>query len=273
MSKMAASKRITTRDIVSAKGQKKLVCLTAYTAPMAELLDPHCDLLLVGDSVGMVVHGMKDTTAVTLDMMILHGQAVMRGAERSMVVVDLPFGSYEESPEQAYRSSLRIMQEVGCQAVKLEFNKHAAETISFLVERGIPVVGHVGLLPQFVNVTGGFRVTGRTNEDRTRIIENAIAVEKAGAFCVVIEGVEFSLAKEITEAVSIPTIGIGASAECDGQILVTEDMLGWFEKSPKFVRRYADAQQMISQAIDHYARDVREGTFPDASEVYQPRKS
>lgn len=268
MSKVANIKRVTTQDIVHAKGTKKLVCLTAYTAPMAEMLDDHCDLLLVGDSVGMVVHGMKDTTTVTLDMMVLHGQAVMRGSAKAMVVVDLPFGSYEQSPERAYQSSLRLIQEVGCQAVKLEFNKHAEETIAFLVDRGIPVVGHVGLLPQFVNVSGGFKVAGKTSEDRRKIIENAKAVERAGAFAVVVEGVVNDLAKEITDAVDIPTIGIGASADCDGQILVTEDMLGQFEWSPKFVRRYGNVRQSISEAIKTYASDVRDGSFPDKSEVY-----
>ena len=271
MSQVTKTKRVTTQDIVRAKGTTKLVCLTAYSTPMAEVLDEHCDLLLVGDSVGMVIHGMKDTTTVTLGMMVMHGQAVMRGSKKALVVVDLPFGSYEESPKVAYRSALRLIQEVGCQAVKLEFNKHAAETIAFLVDRGIPVVGHVGLLPQFVNVSGGFKVAGRTPDDRQKVIENAKAVADAGAFAVVVEGVVNDLAKEITDAVDIPTIGIGASAHCDGQILVTDDMLGQFEWSPKFVRRYGNLRQIVSDAAKDYAADVRDGTFPDITEVYLPK--
>lgn len=260
--------RKTTQDIVHAKGKDKLVCLTAYTAPMAELLDAHCDLLLVGDSVGMVLHGLKDTTLVTLDMMVLHGQAVMRGAKQALVVVDLPFGSYEQSPEVAYQSALRVIQETGCQAVKLEFNKHAAETIAFLVDRGIPVVGHIGLLPQFVNVKGGFKVTGKTELDRQKLIDDAVAIAEAGAFAVVVEGIVSDLAKEITDAIDIPTIGIGASVDCDGQILVTDDMLGQFDWSPKFVRRYAALRSIQSDAIQKYASDVRDGSFPDKTEVY-----
>lgn len=271
MSKTVKIHRKTTLDIVRAKGQEKLVSLTAYTTPMAELLDPHCDLLLVGDSVGMVLHGLKDTTAVTLDMMILHGQAVMRGSQNALVVVDLPFGSYEESPEMAYRSSLRVIQEVGCQAVKLEFNKHAAQSIQFLVDRGIPVVGHIGLMPQFVNVSGGFKVVGRTKDERKQVIDNAIAVAEAGAFAIVVEGIVSDLAKEITDAVKIPTIGIGASGDCDGQILVTEDMLGLFDWSPKFVREYADVRTTTSKAIAHYAADVRSGSFPSELELYLPK--
>ncbi len=271
MSLARKNRRKTTVDIVRAKGRENLVCLTAYTAPMAEALDPHCDLLLVGDSVGMVLHGMKDTTTVTLDMMILHGQAVMRGAEKALVVVDLPFGSYEESPEVAYRSSLRVIQEVACQAVKLEYNHQAPETIRFLVERGIPVVGHIGLLPQFVNISGGFRVVGRTDDERKRVIDSAIAVAEAGAFAVVVEGVVCDLAKDITAAVDIPTIGIGASADCDGQILVTDDMLGQFAWSPKFVRRYADIRGATATAIERFATDVRNGTFPGEAEMYLPK--
>ncbi len=271
MSKVLKPHRKSVLDIVGAKRQEKLVCLTAYTAPMAELLDPHCDLLLVGDSVGMVLHGLKDTTTVTLEMMIMHGQAVMRGAESAFVVVDLPFGSYEESPEMAYRASLRVIQEVGCQAVKLECNKQSAQSIEFIVERGIPVCAHIGLRPQFVNVSGGFRVVGRTEEERTQVIESAIEMANAGAFAIVVEGVVSDLAQEITDAVSVPTIGIGASSACDGQILVTEDLLGVFDWSPKFVRRYADSRGLISDAISRYAEDVRSASFPGAAEVYEPK--
>lgn len=270
MSQVSREKRTTVHDIVLSKGKKKLVCLTAYTSPMAEIMDPHCDILLVGDSVGMVLHGLKDTTAVTLDMMVLHGQAVMRGAHKSLVVVDLPFGSYEQSPEVAYQSSVRLIQEVGCQAVKLEFNKQAAETTSFLVERGVPVVGHVGLRPQFVNINGGFKVVGKTKESWQEVIDSAVAMAKAGAFAIVIEGVVKGLAKEITDAIEVPTIGIGASAECDGQILVTDDMLGMFDWSPKFVRRYADIRSTIAASIQQYASDVRDETFPADAEVYFP---
>lgn len=268
MSKMLQSERRSVQDILGSKGKEKLVCLTAYTAPMSELLDTHCDLLLVGDSVGMVLHGMKDTTQVSLDMMIMHGQAVMRGSQKALVVVDMPFGSYEESPEAAYRSALRIIRETGCQAVKLEFNKHAAETTAFLVERGIPVVGHIGLRPQAVKISGGFKVVGKTEESRTVELRCAKELEQAGAFAIVVEGVAADLAKQITDAIDVPTIGIGASAECDGQILVTDDMLGLFEWTPKFVRRYADLRSEINQALRHYADDVRSGAFPATAEMY-----
>ncbi|NQW00062.1 MAG: 3-methyl-2-oxobutanoate hydroxymethyltransferase [Rhodospirillales bacterium] len=272
MSVTTQTTRKTTLDIIKAKGKQKLVCLTAYSTPMAEILDPHCDLLLVGDSVGMVLHGMKDTTTVTLDMMVLHGQAVMRGSEKALVVVDLPFGSYEQSPEIAYQAALRLIREVGCQAVKLEVTRHAAKTIAFLVERGIPVAAHIGLLPQSVNVSGGFRIAGKTPEDRQKLIDDAIAVADAGAFCVVIEGIVNDLAKEITDAVAIPTIGIGASVECDGQILVTDDMLGQLAWSAKFVRRYAELRETSAKAVARYAADVRSGSFPDKSEVYYSKK-
>jgi len=248
------------------------VCLTAYTAPVAELLDEHCDLLLVGDSVGMVVHGLPNTVGVTLEMMILHAQAVMRGSRRAMVVVDMPFGSYEGTPEKAYENAVRIMKETGAQGVKVEAGPTVPETIEHLVKRGIPVMGHVGLRPQSVLVDGGFKAKGKTNEERSRIMDEAAVTASAGAFAVVIEGVAEDLASDITRAIDAPTIGIGASAGCDGQILVTDDMLGLFDWTPKFVRRYADLRGEISKAVQGYAEDVRARRFPAQAETYFSKK-
>jgi len=255
-------------DIHARKGGTPIVCLTAYTAPVAELLDEHCDLLLVGDSVGMVVHGLPNTVGVTLEMMILHGQAVMRGSRRAMVVIDMPFGSYEGSAEAAYANAARLMKETGCQAVKVESGPAVVDTIDYLVKRGIPVMGHVGLRPQSTLVDGGFKAKGRTSEERDRILEEARQTAAAGAFAVVVEGVAEGLAREITEAISAPTIGIGASAGCDGQILVTDDMLGLFDWTPKFVRRYADLRGEIGRAAAAYAEDVRARRFPGPAEIY-----
>jgi 3-methyl-2-oxobutanoate hydroxymethyltransferase len=268
MSRHTDVRRLTAPDITARKGGEPVVCLTAYTAPMARLLDPHCDLLLVGDSVGMVVHGLPNTVGVTLDMMILHGQAVMRGAERAMVVVDMPFGTYEASPEAAYANAARLLKETGAQAVKVESGPSIAATIKFLVDRGIPVMGHVGLRPQAVNVDGKFKAKGRTEEERKKVLAEALAADAAGAFAIVVEGVDESLAPEITAAVQAPTIGIGASAQCDGQILVTDDMLGLFEWTPKFVRRYGDLKSVVDQAVAAYAADVRSRRFPAAAETY-----
>ncbi len=268
MSRYTSVQRFTAPDIRARKGGEPVVCLTAYTAPMARLLDAHCDLLLVGDSVGMVVHGLPNTVGVTLDMMILHGQAVMRGAERAMVVVDMPFGTYEGGPEIAYANAARVLKETGAQAVKVESGPSIAATIAFLAERGIPVMGHVGLRPQAVNVDGKFRAKGRTGEERAKVLAEARAADAAGAFAIVIEGVDESLAPEITASVKAPTIGIGASAHCDGQILVTDDMLGLFEWTPKFVRRYADLKSLVDQAASAYAADVRSRRFPAAAETY-----
>lgn len=263
-----AVKRLAAPDIAARKGKTPIVCLTAYTAPMAEILDEHCDLLLVGDSVGMVVHGLPNTVGVTLEMMILHGQAVMRGSKRAMVVVDMPFGSYEGSPQVAYENAARVMKETGAQAVKVEAGPAVVENIDYLVKRGIPVMGHVGLRPQAVLVDGGFKAKGKHNEERQRILDEAHATAEAGAFAIVVEGVAEGLARDITQAVGVPTIGIGASAGCDGQILVTDDMLGLFDWTPKFVRRYADLRGEISQAIARYAEDVRERRFPGPAEIY-----
>lgn len=235
---------------------------------MAAILDSHCDILLVGDSVGMVVHGLPNTVGVTLEMMILHGQAVMRGSQRAMVVVDMPFGSYEGAKEAAYANAARVMKETGASAVKVEAGIELADTIAYLVARGIPVMGHVGLRPQAVMIDGGFKAKGRCVAERQRILDDARATEKAGAFAIVVEGVAEALARDITQSVGIPTIGIGASAGCNGQILVTEDMLGLFEWTPKFVRRYADLGVEIDRAIGHFADDVRAGRFPGPEEIY-----
>ena len=261
-------RRVTAPDIAARKGATPIVCLTAYTAPMAEILDDHCDLMLVGDSVGMVVHGLPNTVGVTMEMMILHGQAVMRAARRAMVVVDMPFGSYEGAPEEAYANAARLMKETGAQAVKLESGPTIVETIEYLVKRGIPVMGHVGLRPQAILVDGGFKAKGKAGDERARILAEAKATAEAGAFSIVVEGVAEGLAREITDAVSVPTIGIGASAGCDGQILVTDDMLGLFDWTPKFVRRYGDLRGEISKAVAAYADDVRARRFPGPAEIY-----
>jgi 3-methyl-2-oxobutanoate hydroxymethyltransferase len=261
-------RRVSAPDITARKGREPIVCLTAYSTPMAELLDEHCDLLLVGDSVGMVVHGLPNTVGVTLEMMILHGQAVMRGARRAMVVVDMPFGSYEGDAQTAYANAARIMKETGAQAVKVESGPTVPETIAYLVQRGIPVMGHVGLRPQSVLVDGAFKAKGRTPDERARVLDEAKATAAAGAFCLVVEGVAESLAGEITRQVDIPTIGIGASSACDGQILVVDDMLGLFDWTPKFVRRYADLRGEIGRAVAAYASDVRGRQFPGAGETY-----
>ncbi len=268
MSRHAEVRRLTAPDIRARKGAEPIVCLTAYSAPMADLLDPHCDLLLVGDSVGMVVHGLPNTVGVTLDMMILHGQAVMRAARQAMVVVDMPFGSYEASPEIAFANATRVMKETGCQAVKVESGPAVADTIAYLVARGIPVMGHVGLRPQAVNVDGRFRAKGRDDGERDRVLAEARAADAAGAFAIVVEGVAEDLGREVTAIVAAPTIGIGASAGCDGQILVTDDLLGLFDWTPKFVRRYADLKSIINEAARAYAADVRARAFPGDAETY-----
>ncbi|WP_213272762.1 3-methyl-2-oxobutanoate hydroxymethyltransferase [Hyphomonas sp.] len=272
MSKQTRTARKTVKDIAAAKGATPLVMLTAYDAPTAAILDPHCDLLLVGDSLGMVVHGLPSTVGVTMEMMILHGQAVMRGSSQAMVVVDMPFGSYETNADQAFLNAARIMKETGCQAIKIESGAYAAGQIAHLVERGIPVMGHIGLRPQAINVDGGFRAKGRTEDERERVLAEARAAADAGAFCIVIEGVAEDLAAAITAEVSCPTIGIGASASCDGQVLVTQDMLGLFDWTPKFVRRYADLREAIDMAAAEYAADVRARRFPGTAETYSLRK-
>ena len=247
-----------------------IVMLTAYTMRMAQLLDPHCDLLLVGDSLGQVIYGLPSTVPVTLDMMCNHGAAVVRGSWHSLVAVDMPFGSYEASPEQAFASAARVMKESGCAAVKLEGGEAIAPTIDFLSKRGIPVIGHVGLTPQAVNQLGGYGARGRSEAEASRILADAKAVADAGAFCIVIEGVLEALADELTAAVPVPTIGIGASARCDGQVLVTEDMLGMFERTPRFVKRYDDLTTRITDAVQSYAGEVKTRAFPTDAETYRP---
>ena len=265
-------KRITVPDIRARKGGEPIVVLTAYDAPTAALMDSHCDVLLVGDSLGMAVHGLTSTVGVTLEMMILHGQAVMRGAKRALVVIDMPFGSYEAGVETAYANAVRVMKETGAQAIKVESGPTAPATIDYLVKRGIPVMGHVGLLPQSINIDGTFKAKGREEGERARILQSARDTADAGAFAVVIEGVAEGLAREITEAIDKPTIGIGASAACDGQVLVSSDMLGLFDWTPKFVRKYADLRGVIDQAVATYADDVRARRFPAEVETYFSKK-
>lgn len=255
-------------DIRARKGGTPLVSLTAYTTPMADIMDAHCDFVLVGDSVGMVLHGLPSTLGVTMDMMILHGRAVKRGLRQAMMVVDMPFGTYEESPGQAFRNAARMMAETEAAAVKLEGGVAMAPTIAFLVARGIPVMAHIGLTPQSINTLGGYKVQGR-GDAAAKLMDDARAVADAGAFAVVLEKVPQSLANEITEAVDIPTIGIGASAGCDGQILVVDDMLGLFTRfKPKFVKRYGTLGEQAEAAIQAYASDVRARTFPAAEHVF-----
>ncbi len=254
---------VTVPDLAARKGATPIVCLTAYTTPMARLMDAHVDVMLVGDSLGMVVYGMETTLGVSVDMMINHGQAVMRGAEHACVVVDLPFGSYQESPAVAYRTASRVLAETGCDAVKLEGGVEMAETVAFLAARGVPVMGHVGLKPQSVKSMGGFAVQGKGDDAARRVIEDAKAIAAAGAFSIVVEGTMEPVARAITSAVPVPTIGIGASAACDGQVLVTEDILGLFaDFTPKFVKRYAELAPEIEQAVKAYADEVRSRAFP-----------
>jgi 3-methyl-2-oxobutanoate hydroxymethyltransferase len=260
--------RLTAPDIRARKGGEPIVCLTSYHAHTARIVDAHCDVILVGDSLGMVMHGLETTVPVTLEMMILQGHAVMRGSKRALVVVDMPFGSYETSKEQAFTNAARVMKETGCGAIKVEGGKRMAETIAFLTERGVPVMAHVGLTPQAINTIGSFRAQGRDETDWARIEEDAISVSQAGAFSVVIEAVAEPLARKLTSAVSIPTIGIGASPACDGQILVLEDMLGLSPRVPKFVKRYGTLGPGIEKAVADYAAEVRSRAFPGPEHVY-----
>jgi len=271
----APMKRLTVPAIQRRKAggvtAEPLVMLTAYTARQAQLLDPHCDLLLVGDSLGQVIYGLPSTLPVTLDMMVAHGAAVVRGSYHSVVVVDMPFGSYEASPQAAFASASRIMAETGAAAVKLEGGQAMAETIAFLSQRGIPVMAHIGLTPQAVNALGGYAARGRSDEEHAKIMADGEAVAAAGAFAVVIEGVVEPIAVALTRSLAIPTIGIGASAQCDGQVLVTEDMLGMFERVPRFVKRYGDIAGMIGDTAAQYAAEVRERSFPGPEQTYQPK--
>jgi 3-methyl-2-oxobutanoate hydroxymethyltransferase len=275
----APMKRLTVPAIRARKGPRDsggvtaepLVMLTAYTVRMAQILDPHCDILLVGDSLGQVIYGLPSTLPVTLDMMCAHGAAVVRGSYHSVVIVDMPFGSYEGSPQQAFANASRVMAETGCAAVKLEGGVAMAETIAFLSARGIPVMGHVGLTPQAVNQLGGYAARGRSQAEYARILDDAKAVSQAGAMGMVLEGVVDTLADTVAATVDVPVIGIGASAKCDGQVLVTEDMLGLFERTPRFVKRYAAMADFISEAAAAYAADVRARTFPTADQIYKPK--
>lgn len=248
-----------------------IVMLTAYTARQAQLLDPHCDLLLVGDSLGQVIYGLPSSVPVTLEMMAAHGAAVVRGSYHSVVVVDMPFGAYEASPRQAFDNAARLLKETGCAGVKLEGGEAMAETVAFLVARGIPVVGHVGLTPQAVNVLGGYNARGRSDAEAAKIVSDAKALDQAGAFAIVVEGVVEPIAIEVTKSTSCPIIGIGGSAQCDGQVLVAEDMLGMFERVPRFVKRYAEVAETISEAAARYAAEVRARTFPGTEQTYQPK--
>lgn len=276
MSVQSTIRRKTSADIRARKNGEPVVMLTSYHAHTAALVDRYCDVILVGDSLGNVMHGFETTLPVTLEMMILQGHAVMRGSKQSLVVVDLPFGSYEASKEQAFHSAARVLKETHCGAVKLEGGERMAETIAFLTERGIPVMAHIGLTPQSINALGSFRSQGREEAEAIARGENMVgpiqkdarAVAQAGAFSVVVEAVAEPLARRITETIDIPTIGIGASAACDGQVLVLEDMLGLSEWVPKFVRRYGKLGPMIEEAIQGYANDVRSRAFPGPENVY-----
>lgn len=267
----APMKRLTIPAIRDRKGKEPLVMLTAYTVRMAQLLDAHCDMLLVGDSLGQVIYGYPSTLPVTLDMMIAHGAAVVRGSYHAVVVIDMPFGSFEESPEAAFRSASRVMAETGAAAIKMEGGEAMAPTVRFLSERGIPVMGHVGLTPQAVNALGGYGARGKTNAEHAKIIADARAIAEAGAFSMVVEGVLEPLARAVTAEVSCPVIGIGASNQCDGQVLVAEDMLGMFERTARFVKRYDDLAGRISAAVETYAADVRSRAFPGPEQVYAAR--
>jgi 3-methyl-2-oxobutanoate hydroxymethyltransferase len=264
-------KRLTVPAIRQRKGGEPLVMLTAYTVRMAQLLDPHCDMLLVGDSLGQVIYGLPHTVAVTMEMMCAHGAAVVRGSYHAAVVVDMPFGSYEASPELAFTNAARLLKETGAAAIKLEGGSVLAPTVEFLTRRGIPVMTHVGLTPQAVNILGGYGVRGRSEIEAQTIIDDAVAHADAGAFAMVIEGVLEPIAIEITNRVACPTIGIGASALCDGQVLVTEDMLGLFDRVPRFVKRYHEMANEISEASQRYAADVRSRAFPTPDQTYQPK--
>jgi 3-methyl-2-oxobutanoate hydroxymethyltransferase len=265
-------KRLTAPDIRARKGGDPIVSLTAYHAHTARIVDLHCDVILVGDSLGMVMHGLETTIPVTLEMMILQGRAVMRGSRRALVVVDMPFGSYEASREQAFASAVRVLKETGCGAIKVEGGRRMAETIAFLVERGVPVMGHIGLTPQAINTIGSFRAQGREEKDWAPILDDARAVADAGAFSIVVEAVAEPLGRRITEIVPVPTIGIGASAACDGQILVLEDMLGLSPRVPKFVKRFGNVGPSIEAAVKSYADEVRTRAFPGPDQTYPMKK-
>jgi 3-methyl-2-oxobutanoate hydroxymethyltransferase len=265
-------RRITAVDIASRKNGARIVALTSYHAHTAGIVDRYCDFILVGDSLGMVMHGLETTVPVTLDMMILQGRAVMRGSKRALVVVDMPFGSYEENREQAFRNAARVLKETGAGAIKMEGGGHMAETVAFLVRRGVPVMGHVGLTPQSINTMGGFRVQGKGEEGQKLLEADARAIAEAGAFAIVMEGIVEPVARAVTRSIAVPTIGIGASPACDGQILVLEDMLGLSDWVPKFVKKFGSLREQIEAAVADYASEVRAGTFPGPEHLYQSKK-
>lgn len=272
----APMKRLTVPAIrqrkVGGTTAEPIVMLTAYTARQAQLLDAHCDLLLVGDSLGQVIYGLPSSVPVTLDMMAAHGAAVVRGSYHAVVTVDMPFGAYEASPQAAFEAAARLLKETGCAGVKLEGGEAMAETVAFLTRRGIPVMGHVGLTPQAVNVLGGYNARGRSDAEADKIVSDAKALSDAGAFAIVVEGVVEPIAIAVQQAVPCPIIGIGGSARCDGQVLVTEDMLGMFERVPRFVKRYEEIADTITGAVERYAAEVRGRTFPGIEHTYQPKK-
>lgn len=270
MSVHVSKRRLAPADIAALKGQRPIVSLTAYTTPIAKLMDQHVDFILVGDSLGMVLYGLDSTVGVTLEMMIAHGQAVMRGSSNACVVVDLPFGSYQESKELAFRSAARVLKETGCSAIKLEGGAEMAETVDFLTQRGIPVLGHVGLMPQLINTTGGYRSLGRNDKEADKIRRDAKAIDDAGAFAIVVEGTVEPVAREITGTLRAPTIGIGASPACDGQVLVVDDVLGVFtDFKPRFVKRFANLAPQMSEAFAAYAEEVKARTFPGEEHTFQ----
>ncbi|TNE36874.1 MAG: 3-methyl-2-oxobutanoate hydroxymethyltransferase [Alphaproteobacteria bacterium] len=271
MSKHSTIRRITVPEIRTRKGGEPVVCLAAYTAPMARFVDPYVDITLVGDSAANAIHGLDTTIGMSLDHMIMHGQAVMRGSERALIVMDMPFGTYEESPQVAFRNACRLMRETGAAAVKLEGGVNMKDTIAFLTERGIPVMAHIGLMPQSVQVTGGYKITGRSKSEWPSLEADARAVEEAGAFSVVLEGIAEPLAAKLTADLNIPTIGIGASAACDGQILVVDDLLGMSEWVPKFVKKYADLAGIVDGAVKSWAEDVKARKFPADENTYPMR--
>lgn len=273
MSQVVQSRRIRAVDLVKRKAEgRKIIALTAYHAHTAGILDPHCDFILVGDSLGMVMHGMETTLPVTLEMMIVQAQAVIRGTSRALIVVDMPFGSYEASPQQAFMNAARVLKETGAGAIKMEGGARFAETVAFLVERGIPVMGHIGLTPQSVNTMGGFRVQGRDPDGERKLMQDAQAISDAGAFAIVMEGIVEPVARTIatTPSITTVTIGIGASTACDGQILVLEDMLGLSDRVPKFVKRFGSLRSQIEGAVEAYAEEVRAGRFPADEHTYRP---
>ncbi len=262
-------KRKTIKNLIDLKKSgEPIVCLTAYTFPQAQILDEHCDLLLVGDSLGMVIYGHDSTLPVTIDVMINHGRAVVKGSQKAFVAVDMPFGSYQKSKEQAYENCSRVLAETGAQAIKLEGGTEIAGTIKHLVDLGIPVLGHIGMKPQYHNVYGGFSVQGKDEKSHNKVLDDALAIKEAGVFATVLEAVTEETAKAVCKTIDIPVIGIGASAQCDGQVLVIDDVTGLSDKTPKFVKKYADIRSDVIKAAKAYASDVKSRKFPGKDNIY-----